>query len=218
MATIKFLSDLTPAEYNPRFIERPALEGLKFSLDEFGDISGIVFNQRTGRLVAGHQRVTGLKEKYGDLQISYSEDGSAAFITPTGNIFKIRIVDWDEDKEKAANIAANAESIQGKWDESAKLIIEDVAISLPNCFESLNLNSLTLPDITLPSETIEVERQTSEISQEQRSSLRFGDVTVYLSPKELELLNTVYKKFIEINRTNFGFVTYLLKENDELHS
>ncbi len=47
--------DLRPAHYNPREITAEAAEGLRHSLVEFGDISGIVWNQRTGNLVCGHR-------------------------------------------------------------------------------------------------------------------------------------------------------------------
>jgi len=59
--TIKSLADLRAASYNPREITQEALEGLGHSLEEFGDISGIVWNKRTGHLVAGHQRVEALR-------------------------------------------------------------------------------------------------------------------------------------------------------------
>lgn len=58
------ISDLKPAPYNPRKIFTDALEGLKRSLKRFGDLSGIVFNKRTGH--AGHQRVKALTDEYGE--------------------------------------------------------------------------------------------------------------------------------------------------------
>lgn len=57
------ISDLRPASYNPRTIEDDAAAGLAQSLERFGDLSGIVWNQRTGHLVAGHQRVNQLRER-----------------------------------------------------------------------------------------------------------------------------------------------------------
>lgn len=201
MENITKLSDLKEAEYNPREIDKRALEGLKYSLEEFGDISGIVYNKRTGRLVSGHQRVKALRQRYGDVNVI-----NGVIITSAGD-FPVRVVDWEEDKEKAANLAANTETIQGRWTESASIVLEDVAISMPDAFMSLQLNHITLPE---PDQVIEVEKQSSEITQEQRSSLKWTDHTVYLADEEIEMLNSVYKKFIEINRTNFGFVTYLL--------
>ena len=51
--TINSLSDLKSWESNPRGISDKALKGLGYSLDEFGDLSGIVFNSRLQRLVTG---------------------------------------------------------------------------------------------------------------------------------------------------------------------
>lgn len=205
MSTINNLSDLKAAEYNPRTINNKALEGLKFSLDEFGDISGIVFNKQTGNLVAGHQRVKALTDKYGNLEIVNEQ-----IITPKGN-FSIRIVDWNEQKEKAANIAANSESIQGKWTEDASIILEDVALFTPELFARLNFSDLTVPEFTIGQETIEVEKQTSDISQEHRNSLKFGEVTIYLSEAELEDITRCYKNYIQQNKNSYGFITYLLE-------
>ena len=203
MENITKLSDLKEAEYNPREIDKRALEGLKYSLEEFGDISGIVYNKRTGRLVSGHQRVKALRQRYGDVNVI-----NGVIITSAGD-FPVRVVDWEEDKEKAANLAANAETIQGRWTESASIVLEDVAISMPDAFMSLQLNHIKLPE---PDQVIEVEKQSSEITQEQRSSLKWNDHTVYLSDEEIEMLDSAYKLFIELNKTNFGFVTYLLGE------
>lgn len=199
------LSDLKAAEYNPRSIQDSALQGLKFSLEEFGDISGIVFNERTGNLVAGHQRVMALKEICGDAEI---KDG--LIVTDLGT-WKVRIVDWDIEKEKAANIAANAESIQGEWTPGASLVIEEIALSTPELFNGLNLTGLTIPELFIGNETLEVEKQESDISQEQRSSLKFGDVTIYLSGSELEEMMRTYKNYVSQNRNSYGFVTYLLE-------
>lgn len=109
------------AEYNPRIITKTQLERLKKSLEQFGDLSGIIFNTRTGRVVGGHQR---LKIIPPDAEIEiierYTEPtrtGTIAhgFITINGEKYTYREVDWDENIEKMANIAANAHG--GDWDE-----------------------------------------------------------------------------------------------------
>jgi hypothetical protein len=164
-----------------------------------------VFNKQTGNLVAGHQRVKALTDKYGNLEIVNEQ-----IITPKGN-FSIRIVDWNEQKEKAANIAANSESIQGKWTEDASIILEDVALFTPELFARLNFSDLTVPEFTIGQETIEVEKQTSDISQEHRNSLKFGEVTIYLSEAELEDITRCYKNYIQQNKNSYGFITYLLE-------
>lgn len=44
---------LDPSAYR----EIKALRALQKSMAEFGDLSGIVFNRRTGNLIGGHQRI-----------------------------------------------------------------------------------------------------------------------------------------------------------------
>lgn len=205
------LSDLNAADYNPRKISNEALEGLKFSLDEFGDISGVVFNSRTGNLIAGHQRVKALKEKYGDMNIVRLNDTEGFVEAPNKEIYKIRFVDWPIEKEKAANLAANSESIQGEWTPELSLLVEELSLKTPDVFAALNFPDLIVPILEVPEETLEVEKQTSDITQETRNSLKFGDVTIYLSADELEDLTRVYKNYIENNKTTYGFVTYLLE-------
>jgi len=105
---------------NPRTITPERLEVLKKALQEFGDLSGVVFNKQTGRLVSGHQRVKifGAKAKV-SIEKTYrkpSPTGTVAegFIDLGGERFRYREVAWDATKEKAAAIAANRTA--GDWD------------------------------------------------------------------------------------------------------
>lgn len=95
----KRLDDLVPADYNPRKDLKPGdkeYEKLKKSIKEFGYVDPVIFNERTGRIVGGHQRLKVL----GDL-------GYETIHTV--------MIDIDEKREKALNIALN--KISGKWDE-----------------------------------------------------------------------------------------------------
>ena len=60
------IEELTEDARNPREMTAQEFKGLGHSLAEFGDISGFVWNSRTGMLVCGHQRRKALIEKYGD--------------------------------------------------------------------------------------------------------------------------------------------------------
>lgn len=142
------LSDLKSADYNPRSITEKAFNGLKYSLEEFGDISGIVFNTQTGNLVAGHQRVKALIEKYGDLEINNFNDSHGSIIV-NGETFPIRYVNWDINKEKAANIAANAQTIQGEFTSDVALILGDINLNSSDVFSSLNFSELDVPELNI---------------------------------------------------------------------
>lgn len=118
---LKAIDDLMPAPYNPRKITPDALAGLADSVTEYGDLSGIVWNARTSRIVAGHQRLEALKQRHG-AALSFDAatgrpDALPAIVTPDGERFVVRVVDWPEEKEQLANIAANSPDIQGAFVE-----------------------------------------------------------------------------------------------------
>ncbi|MBC7340905.1 MAG: ParB N-terminal domain-containing protein [Clostridia bacterium] len=95
----KRLADLAPAPYNPRKKLKPGdreYERLRRSIVEFGYVDPIVWNERTGNVVGGHQRLNVLME----LGIEEAE---------------VSVVDLDPEKEKALNLALN--KIQGERDE-----------------------------------------------------------------------------------------------------
>ena len=138
------LSDLKPAPYNPRKISEAALQGLQKSLEEFGDISGIVFNSRTGHLVAGHQRLEALKSKLGDrVQLENVRGTPCVTIKGTTHAFPVRVVDWPTEREKLANVAANNPLIAGEFTDDISSIINDLQGSdLASLLEPLHINDL----------------------------------------------------------------------------
>jgi len=94
------LEQLQAAEYNPRVALEPGnpeFERLKNSIETFGEVAPIVWNQRTGRIVGGHQRLSVYKH-LGRKTASVS------------------VVDIDEREEKLLNVALN--KIKGQWDFS----------------------------------------------------------------------------------------------------
>ena len=123
------LALLLPADYNPRKISPRAMQGLKASLARFGELGGIVFNKRTGRLVGGHQRVKALAD-LGETQA------------------EVRVVDLDVASEKAANLALNHPGIGGEWDDALlAVVLDETRRDLPTAFDELQLDSLMLMDI-----------------------------------------------------------------------
>lgn len=138
------LSELNPAQYNPREITAEALHGLKYSLEEFGDLSGITFNLTTGNTVSGHQRIKALTEQYGDLDIEKLTDSTGRIKTPDGNEFVVRFVEWSLEVEQAANIAANSPTIQGTFTPGVSILLNKIEVELPNVFGSLNLKNFLI--------------------------------------------------------------------------
>lgn len=105
----KKVTDLLPAEYNPRKELKPGdseYEKLKRSLEQFGYVEPVIWNKTTGRVVGGHQRLRVMK----DMGLTEVE---------------CVVVELPEDKEKALNIALN--KISGEWDkDKLALLISDL--------------------------------------------------------------------------------------------
>ena len=103
------IKDINPAPYNPRIDLKPSdieYQKLKKSIDEFDLVEPLTLNERNGTLIGGHQRLKILKDR-GDKTVDVS------------------LVDLDEAKEKALNIALNR--VQGGWDyEKLNLIFEEL--------------------------------------------------------------------------------------------
>ena len=57
------LDKLIPWDKNPRKISKEQMEALERSMTEFGYVEPIVWNEDTGHVVGGHQRLKILKEK-----------------------------------------------------------------------------------------------------------------------------------------------------------
>lgn len=116
------VSDLKANAKNPRTITQKKKEMLKNAYHEFGDLGGIVFNQATGSLVSGHQRVKVLDGKTKiKIDTEYKKPTRTGtvkegFIIYEGERYSYREVLWGAAKEKAAMLAANRTA--GDWDDT----------------------------------------------------------------------------------------------------
>lgn len=120
--------DLVPADHNPRRITEARQQQLGKSMTKFGDLSGIVYNRRTNRLVAGHQRIKHLAANAKiRRQPAQDEHGTVAIGTIVSGArasWAYREVDWDEQTEKAACIAANNAGGDNDDDKLRGLVLE----------------------------------------------------------------------------------------------
>ena len=121
------IKDLKPADYNPRKITNEKLKMLERSMREFGDLSGIVYNRRTGNLIGGHQRIKHLDLEWEVIKRDSEDDlGTIAegyIETPFGR-WTYREVDWSEEREKAANIAANKHGGEFDFPKLSEILVE----------------------------------------------------------------------------------------------
>lgn len=96
-------SDIHGADYNPRKISSSAQAKLKRFLkkkDGGGLLMPLTWNQKTGNLVSGHQRLEILDQLH---------KGKPYELT-------VAVVDMSEEEEVKANVFMNNPSAQGEWD------------------------------------------------------------------------------------------------------
>ena len=93
-------SQIKNADYNPRIMDNEAKKRLKKNIRQHGLVSALTWNERTGNLVGGHQRLEQLDalEKNGDYDLV------------------VCVVDVDEREEARLNVLLNNPSMQGDWD------------------------------------------------------------------------------------------------------
>ena len=144
-------SDLTPADYNPREMSDEARKGLQVSMREFEDISGITWNKTTNNIVTGHHRWQNLIEAYGLDALEFKEISPSRFLIVTKDgidtTFVLRVVEWDAQKEKAANVAANSPTLAGTFTAELGDILAELQGGLDGgLFEDLRCNELTVTD------------------------------------------------------------------------
>ena len=112
--------------YNPRKNLKPGdpeYEKLRRSIEEFGYVEPVIWNERTGNIVGGHQRFKVL------VQMGEQEVDCV-------------VVNLDPDKEKALNIALN--KISGEWDIP---LLTDLLKDLDTNGFDLSLTGFDLPDL-----------------------------------------------------------------------
>lgn len=143
------VGDLTPAGYNPRKIGEAADKRLERSMQKYGDLSGIVVNRRSGRIVGGHQRARHITA---EATIIVSEEwekpnsqGTVAvgYIDVGGERWSYREVDVDETTEKAMNLAANKHG--GEWDLPK---LSEILVDLSDEGYDLDLTGFTADDVS----------------------------------------------------------------------
>ena len=117
---------------NARVIRADALEGLAVSAETFGDLGGIVFNERSGHLVAGHQRMKVIRASGATEWIRTSKTEGYIAHAKTKERFHVRIVDWDDTTERMANLVANNPAIQGEFTGDAVKQLRELEDELRN--------------------------------------------------------------------------------------
>lgn len=133
--------DIKPAPYNPRILLKPGdeeYESLKKSIETFGFCAPLVWNEKSGNLVSGHQRLNVL------IDLGAKE-------------VEVSVVNLSHEKECALNLAMNR--IGSRWDDE-KL---DVLIKELNEYSDLDLG---VTGFTVPELSEILDRLTSPVEDE----------------------------------------------------
>jgi hypothetical protein len=117
------LADLRPADYNPRKITDTAFEGLGQSIGKFGMMIPIIWNERTGNIVGGHQRYKHLTES-GEDEVD------------------VVVVSLDDQEEVALNIVLNNKFVRGKFTKDVVGLLERVEVQIGSAFNDIGLSDL----------------------------------------------------------------------------
>lgn len=117
---------------NPRKITKKQFERLRETLEEYGDLSGVVHDLDTDEIIGGNQRAMALNlqepiitERFNPPQ----EDGTAAlgYFEVEGQRFTYRaITGWSDEKRRLANLVANHGGGTDDWDILANYDVEEL--------------------------------------------------------------------------------------------
>ena len=145
--TEKLADVLKPDPANPNRMDDETKASMARALAEFGDLSGVILNRRTGLLIGGHQRTDVLRD--GKLVVKDLPKPDAAGTVATGYIehlgrqYTVRVVDWAEDRAHAALLAANRFGRLGQDDAA---LLKDLLAEL-DCGQTTDTGQL-LADLT----------------------------------------------------------------------
>lgn len=123
------IDQLQPSPYNPRKSSEAAVRKLRASLEEFGLVEPLVWNELTNRVVGGHLRLRILKE-LGVAEVPVS------------------VVRLTEAREKALNVILNNHEAQGRYDPAKLLTLLDELRELPE-FELTGFDSTVFGNLRM---------------------------------------------------------------------
>ncbi len=156
-------------DFNPRKMSQEAKKALEASIKEFDDISGIVVNSRTNNIICGNHRYTALHKQYGNLETAHVS--GEYFMLMHESVFTgflVRIVDWDESKEKMACVTANNTLVQGEFTSGLQDVLNDVR-AVANELELDVFKDLRLDDLVVDFDVDDIDFDDDQIDKVEKS-------------------------------------------------
>lgn len=154
---------LVPAPYNPRKVlaqKSLAYRKLKASIESFGLVEPLVWNERSGHVVGGHARLRILR----DLGITE---------------VPVSVVQLSDEREKALNVVLNNLEAQGRYDskrlhELLEPLVNTPEFDLtgfdPTILDALHFEPDELPEADETGDTIEISLATDTATFERMQS------------------------------------------------
>lgn len=233
------ITDITPADYNPRKISNDDYEKLSRNISEFGLVSPIIINLQNNHIIGGHQRYDVLINEY--MVTHKYEELNLLRLGDIGWVFADEDIDIeDENFEKALNLSLN--KIDGYWDNQK---LNDLFIDFELDGFDINLTGFSddelssfefkkgvdeeeyqFNDSSEISEYVEKEKIDNDededvdileedfIEEEDTKNpvLRISSLHINITEEELEKLNKLLVKYIKENKVPIGFPRYLIEE------
>lgn len=168
------ITDIIPADYNPRIISDEELLKLRNSIDEFGLVDPIIINLKNNKIIGGHQRFDVLINQYMVDNDFYAEL----------NLLKFGDIGWvftdtdlkieSEEHEKALNLALN--KISGDWDtDKLQIILEEIKLS-PIDIILTGFDDIELTEMETTDEPVEVIDDNYEEPDGLKVTVQKGDI------------------------------------------
>lgn len=186
------LKDLKPANYNPRVAlteNDPEYQRIKSSIEQFGYVDPIIWNEQTNNIVGGHQRYTVLTDM-GVEQVAVS------------------VVNMNEEDEKVLNIALN--KIEGDWDdERLKEVLETISD------DKLQLTGFDEDEIEALFDDLDIDSLFTEDQDEKANDKENEDSQLDIA---IELLGMAQAKMVDKidtykNSELYKSIEYFLEDN-----
>jgi len=183
----KNIKELKAYDKNPRKMGKEEYKLLVDSLQKYGDLSGVVFNRRTGNLIGGHQRTSHFKSSNAKVIITESFDtptkqGTVAlgYVVLDGEKYSYREVEFSELDEQKANILPN--KVSGTWDFDMLANAFDVDTLMATGWKASEIGFATTRDEDGTDKDLLSESMESYLSG------NIKQVVLYFSSEEFELI------------------------------
>ena len=225
------LTQIEPADYNPRTITEEAKKKLRNSIETFGLVEPIIINTKNNRIVSGHQRYDILLDMLMESDNLAEREFDYLVKDDYGYIFDFNQLQIkNEDYEKALNIVLNNTNLMGDYDyQKLGDLLNELEFNGFNLeftgFDNLELNTLGESDLEYSNDELNFLSDNGnhitgdtllEVDSEpnrnlHQNTLKCGGILLYLSDEELIKFKGIYSNYVEQEGMGYGFMSYLFE-------